>query len=51
MLLRSLGAYVNGTQGDSEKGISVVRKALQEAGVPDEVATLDLDRDLAVFAE
>ena len=49
MLLRSLGGYLAGAPGDSEKGIAVVRTTLREAGVPDEIATLDCGSGLSRF--
>jgi len=49
MLFRSLGAYVDGAPGNSEKGISVVRKTLEEAGIPDEIETFDCGSGLSRF--
>ncbi len=47
MLLKSLGGNVEGTPGDSGKGIAVVRTILSEAGVPDEIANLDCGSGLS----
>jgi len=47
MLLKSLGGYVSGEPGDSEKGIAVIRDALREAGVPDAAASLDCGSGLS----
>jgi D-alanyl-D-alanine carboxypeptidase/D-alanyl-D-alanine-endopeptidase (penicillin-binding protein 4) len=49
MLLRSLGGYVAGAPGDSENGIAVVRTAIGEAGIPDEVGTLNCGSGLSRF--
>ncbi len=49
MLLKSLGGYVAGAPGDSGKGIAVVRTTLREAGIPDEIETLDCGSGLSRF--
>jgi D-alanyl-D-alanine carboxypeptidase/D-alanyl-D-alanine-endopeptidase (penicillin-binding protein 4) len=49
MLLRSLGGVVAGAPGTSEKGISVIRTSLGEAGIPHEIATLDCGSGLSRF--
>ncbi|MCE5336302.1 MAG: D-alanyl-D-alanine carboxypeptidase/D-alanyl-D-alanine-endopeptidase [Desulfobacteraceae bacterium] len=49
MLLRSLGGWVGGTPGNSAKGISVIRDALGEAGIPDERGVLDCGSGLSRF--
>ncbi len=47
MLLRSLGGVVSGEPGTSEKGIAIVRTSLREAGIPDEIATLNCGSGLS----
>jgi D-alanyl-D-alanine carboxypeptidase/D-alanyl-D-alanine-endopeptidase (penicillin-binding protein 4) len=49
MLLRSLGGVVAGEPGTSEKGIAVVRTCLREAGIPDEISTLNCGSGLSRF--
>jgi D-alanyl-D-alanine carboxypeptidase/D-alanyl-D-alanine-endopeptidase (penicillin-binding protein 4) len=49
MLLRSLGGYVAGAPGDSDKGIAVVRTTLREAGIPEEIGTLNCGSGLSRF--
>jgi serine-type D-Ala-D-Ala carboxypeptidase/endopeptidase (penicillin-binding protein 4) len=49
MLLKSLGAYVAGAPGDSERGLSVVRTTLREAGIPEQIANLDCGSGLSRF--
>ena len=49
MLLKSLGGYVAGAPGDSEKGIAVVRTTLREAGIPEQIGTLDCGSGLSRF--
>ena len=49
MLLRSLGGIVAGVPGTSEKGIAVIRTSLREAGIPQEIATLDCGSGLSRF--
>jgi D-alanyl-D-alanine carboxypeptidase/D-alanyl-D-alanine-endopeptidase (penicillin-binding protein 4) len=47
MLLRSLGGCTKGAPGNSEKGLAVVRSALREAGIPEEIAALDCGSGLS----
>jgi D-alanyl-D-alanine carboxypeptidase/D-alanyl-D-alanine-endopeptidase (penicillin-binding protein 4) len=47
MLLKSLGGYVAGAPGTSEKGLAVVRTSLREAGIADETGTLDCGSGLS----
>jgi D-alanyl-D-alanine carboxypeptidase/D-alanyl-D-alanine-endopeptidase (penicillin-binding protein 4) len=47
MLLKSLGGVVSGPPGTSEKGIAIVRTALREAGIPEDIATLDCGSGLS----
>jgi D-alanyl-D-alanine carboxypeptidase/D-alanyl-D-alanine-endopeptidase (penicillin-binding protein 4) len=49
MLLKSLGAYVAGAPGDSEKGIAVIRTTLREAAITEEIGTLDCGSGLSRF--
>jgi len=49
MLLKSLGGYVAGAPGDSEKGIAVVRTTLREAGIREQFGTLDCGSGLSRF--
>jgi D-alanyl-D-alanine carboxypeptidase/D-alanyl-D-alanine-endopeptidase (penicillin-binding protein 4) len=49
MLLKSLGGYVAGAPGDSQKGIAVVRTTLREAAIPEEIGTLDCGSGLSRF--
>jgi D-alanyl-D-alanine carboxypeptidase/D-alanyl-D-alanine-endopeptidase (penicillin-binding protein 4) len=49
MLLKSLGGYVAGAPGSSEKGIAVVRTSLREAGIPAGTGNLDCGSGLSRF--
>ena len=49
MLLKSLGGYVAGAPGDSKRGIAVVRATLSEAGIPEQMGTLDCGSGLSRF--
>lgn len=49
MLLKALGGNVAGAPGTTSKGIAVIRSSLKEAGIPDEVGTLDCGSGLSRF--
>jgi len=49
MLLKSLGGFIAGAPGTSEKGIAIIRTSLREAGIPHEIATLDCGSGLSRF--
>ncbi|MHC1725428.1 MAG: D-alanyl-D-alanine carboxypeptidase/D-alanyl-D-alanine-endopeptidase [Syntrophobacteraceae bacterium] len=49
MLLKALGGHVAGAPGTTSKGISVVRNALKEAGIPEEMGALDCGSGLSRF--
>ncbi len=48
-LLKSLGGYVAGAPGTSEKGIAVIRTSLREAGIPAGTGNLDCGSGLSRF--
>jgi len=49
MLLRSIGGHLAGAPGTPAKGIAIVREALQEAGIQEQLGMLDCGSGLSRF--
>jgi D-alanyl-D-alanine carboxypeptidase/D-alanyl-D-alanine-endopeptidase (penicillin-binding protein 4) len=47
MLLRSLGGYMEGAPGNSAKGLAVIRTALRESGISEDILELDCGSGLS----